>query len=514
MKKEAVISGGISRRQLIKEGFYGAALLSFGGLNSCSTLLKGGFGDDTEIQSPILGSKNGLLDIKLELSYARTRIPQWDVNGDRLDDVIAHNRCFHYNGKALVPGPVLSVKPGDLLRLTIVNNLPENTDPMIPENINSPHHLNTTNIHTHGLHVSPSGKQDNVLLEIAPMAEKKKLGARYDGVCGGGFSGEFTYEIKIPENHSSGTFFYHPHKHGSSLEQFLSGMAGAIIVKDREHDLQKFQGIPDKTFIIQRVQQGGDSLNTEFITLNGQIRPQISIAENEVQRWRIIHAGPIRNMEIVLPGLDVFLIAMDGVYLPEMKKIKALNLVSGNRADVIVVGKLSDRKGQLKDQRNDVVLGSLIVTPSAKPGVKMPYQLPNLPAGLETIHENELTNKREISFDDVDIEGESGDFIDQKSFDPSRIDQKIELNSVEEWTIKNNSRKGHPFHIHVNHFQVIEINGSPVKEPIWQDTVNVPGKGGSIKLRTRFKDFKGLTVLHCHNIKHEEAGMMQLIEIV
>ena len=55
----------------------------------------------------------------------------------------------------------------------------------------------------------------------------------------------------------------------------------------------------------------------------------------------------------------------------------------------------------------------------------------------------------------------------------------------------------HVFHIHTNPFQVTKINGEPLAEPVWRDTVIVP-RDGSLTFRSRFLDFTGKTVLHCH----------------
>ena len=100
----------------------------------------------------------------------------------------------------------------------------------------------------------------------------------------------------------------------------------------------------------------------------------------------------------------------------------------------------------------------------------------------------------------------------------------------------------HPFHIHINPFQVVEIF-DPVtmdeprvmeKDFIWYDTIGIPpaydyypngkprldknGKqifvNGYVKIRSRFADFTGLFVLHCHILAHEDRGMMQLVQVV
>ena len=112
------------------------------------------------------------------------------------------------------------------------------------------------------------------------------------------------------------------------------------------------------------------------------------------------------------------------------------------------------------------------------------------------------------------------------------------MGAAEEWTIVNTSPPGaiHPFHIHINPFQVIEIydpesmGETPqiMKPPyVWQDTIVLPPsfdvrtasgtterRYGHVKIRHRFLDFPGKFVLHCHILGHEDRGMMQLVEVV
>jgi FtsP/CotA-like multicopper oxidase with cupredoxin domain len=98
------------------------------------------------------------------------------------------------------------------------------------------------------------------------------------------------------------------------------------------------------------------------------------------------------------------------------------------------------------------------------------------------------------------------------------LKQTVALGSVEEWTIFSMNNIRHPFHIHVNPFQVVRINGQPV-EPYWADTIAMPPGGTpeaptSVTFRTRFQDFKGSFVMHCHMLVHEDMGMMQVVEVV
>jgi FtsP/CotA-like multicopper oxidase with cupredoxin domain len=96
--------------------------------------------------------------------------------------------------------------------------------------------------------------------------------------------------------------------------------------------------------------------------------------------------------------------------------------------------------------------------------------------------------------------------------------QTVALGSVEEWTVYNMNGIRHPFHIHVNPCWVVKVSDKPDLEPYWADTVPLPpgsaDKPGWVTFRSRFLDFKGAYVLHCHMLAHEDMGMMQVVEVV
>ena len=81
-----------------------------------------------------------------------------DIGGSRL-----YMRMY----EGTVPGPTLRLKPGDVLRIKLINDMPPNRDPE-PIDHSLPHQFNTTNLHSHGLHVSPSGISDNVMRMMEP----------------------------------------------------------------------------------------------------------------------------------------------------------------------------------------------------------------------------------------------------------------------------------------------------------------------------------------------------------
>lgn len=221
--------------------------------------------------------------------------------------------------------PTIETTPGSTVRVTLHNKLPD--DPSCikgPDNEDQPHCFNGTNLHTHGLWVSPSGNSDNVLLSVNP------------GV-------DFEYEYNIPPDHPSGTFWYHTHRHGSTALQVSSGMAGALIVRgdrlpstEKHGDLdtllkhQDGTALPEQILVLQQIHyacldkakqikkkvvdgkvvawvcdpddRGGIESYANFgpetwtqsghyTSINGQVLPTMQAKAGDIQRWRLIHAG-------------------------------------------------------------------------------------------------------------------------------------------------------------------------------------------------------------------------------
>jgi hypothetical protein len=121
---------------------------------------------------------------------------------------------------------------------------------------------------------------------------------------------------------------------------------------------------------------------------------------------------------------------------------------------------------------------------------------------LPSVEDKEIVRSQTLTFQGMET-------IDDKGFDHHRIDRCALLGTAEEWVLRAES-EAHPFHIHVNPFEVRYSDGR--RE--WRDTIMVTKKNSPIVVRMRFQDFSGKTVLHCHNLDHEDRGMMQTVEIV
>ena len=232
------------------------------------------------IEPEVRRSVNGELRTTLQVRYAYK-----DIGGYRL-----HLRSY----EGTIPGPTLRVRAGDLLRIRLINDLPPNRDP-VPIDLMLPHHFNTTNFHFHGLHVSPEGLSDNIFRSMEP-------GQSYD------------IETTIPRDHTRGTYWYHPHHHGSADVQITGGMAGALIVEDDFDDIPELRGAADRVLILNEVLfdhrgtiETYDTVWPEavprFLSVNGQREPAIRMRPGGsnagglfTPATRTTFTSPLRNM--------------------------------------------------------------------------------------------------------------------------------------------------------------------------------------------------------------------------
>lgn len=145
------------------------------------------------------------VEYRFEIARAKGVIYNpWTLSNDPVE-----LRSFLGSGEARgdFVAPTIRVAPGQQLKIDIANRLELCTEKQRADDAC----FNDTNLHTHGLWVSPSGASDNVLISIPPGSEHHYI---YD----------------IPADHPAGTFWYHPHHHGNGFVQVGSGMAGALIV--------------------------------------------------------------------------------------------------------------------------------------------------------------------------------------------------------------------------------------------------------------------------------------------
>jgi FtsP/CotA-like multicopper oxidase with cupredoxin domain len=260
----------------------------------------------------------------------------------------------------------------------------------------------------------------------------------------------------------------------------------------------------------------------ELVLVNGQVRPALTARPGERERWRIINACSARYLRLRLDGQQMQLLGIDSGRFPQPRDLDEVVLATGNRADLLVTaaegtstldGLAVDRGsagmmgGSGTPSGNVGALATLQVT--GTPGPELPA-MPAQPAPVD-LRGVEPAARRRLTFA-MGMGGAGMSFtIDGKEFDAQRIDQTVQVGTVEEWTLTNASSMDHPVHLHVWPMQIVAEAGRPVDGVIRQDVVNVPARS-DVTVRVAFDEFGGRTVYHCHILDHEDNGMMGVVE--
>lgn len=449
-----------------------------------------------------------------------------------------------YNNK--IVGPTIRVRPGDTLKIKLDNKIPlAEKEALFGKGHNRPNGANITNLHPHGLKVSPRRPADDVFIEVGPQQS-------------------FAYEFKIPEDHPAGTFWYHPHRHGSAAFQLCSGLAGALIVdpgaagglddvpeikaamQDGREKILVFQDLTYSRTLAEKkkaVVREHDAYTidprmdgkTQFprIVINGVLSPVITMKPGEVQRWRCVFAGITQTLKLAIEDrsdprrrLKLHEIAVDGLPLGTMNEQGFVILQPGNRSDFLVQAPetpgeyllLTTSVEQIDNNRSLDQTKNVYLARVKIEGPKTPMKLPDPKAlakyRLPWVQDSEIKVERELVFKGHELMIKGKDIKDPKwvKFDADRVDIRCELGTAEQWVLRSEGDP-HPFHIHVNPFEVIA--GGKSNTRVWRDTVLVPpGAKNAVTIRMRFERFDGRAVLHCHNLDHEDQGMMMIVDIV
>ena len=526
----------------------------------------------TFIQPTLLESKDGLLDIELTVSYFDTELSGLDP----LKKYPVSLRAYGYSTKRPdFSGPTLVVKGGDQLRIKLINNLPFNPPAAIdPLLYMKP---NTTNLHTHGLHVFPGIYNNSNPREYGDYVVDSNSG----GVVPRGDSRQYVYNL--PANHPAGPFYYHPQFHGSSALQGASLMQGAIMVRGPVDDLPEMAQATELIFLFQApyfangkaikdhgVKAGSlekfgqignhptghgvnknnkEYLDAQPVLINGVRRPTILMGSGEVQRWRFINTQIFNCLNLNLDDHVFHQFTVDGwgtssyQEFPDARENggRGIILSAGNRSSVIVkAGKpgtyllrslpVKISEGAQTQFLPGDVLANIVVVDDKK---FLAHKIPDTPLPvsdfLKPIRDEEFAGcggkKRSI------VLNMKGDAALQHSADSqSRLTENYQLQpsnsiiqyvpqgSVEEWTLFNCNSISHPFHIHVNPMYVTKVNGIPI-DPYWCDTVTLPAGGTqemptSVTFRMRFDDFSGPYIMHSQMMQHSDLGMVFRVTVL
>ena len=290
--------------------------------------------------------------------------------------------------------------------------------------------------------------------------------------------------------------------------------------------LRRYKGSPNFTLF---------GMLGDRYTVNRIIQPYLKV-EARKYRFRFLNGGPSRlyNLSIrkgqnaASEAVKFYVITNDGNMLEEPLEMTEFPLWVANRVDVIIdfsqfapgehlylindLGIRDDGAGPdgTRTEGSPVMRYDVVPATGADNS-----RLPDFLRPLPPIDLSEVRVKRKWVFD-----YDNGLWtVNGRLMDPNRIDARIESGSAEIWTIRNGGNSwAHPVHTHFEEFQLLEKNGIPIKSGEFlrsrKDMIEL-GPNDEYTFFGRWRDFKGIHVMHCHNVVHEDHEMMiqwQMVE--
>lgn len=389
------------------------------------------------------------------------------------------------------PGPTVRIQRGTTFSATVVNQLAE-----------------PATVHWHGL-IVPEAMDGHPKDPIPP-------------------GGSFTYTFPVMQR--AGTYFYHSHAHMMTAEHVYKGFAGLFIVDD---DNEIPLGLPRDAYDIPLVIQDRRSANqpqftyspTTLDTMNGYLGDTVLVngtpeayfeVSRTLYRFRLLNGSNARVYKIGFSDNHPFhIIATDGGLKDEAVPATSFFLAPGERVDILmdfssyalnqsVLLKSLPFTGGGGSQGTELNILRFDVTGTQSSGGIVPAAMPPIP------YYNPADVVRTRSFTLTMTMGANMHRINGLTFDLNRIDVEVPRNDLEEWRIVNGTTLFHPMHIHGVLFQVLARNGNtnlPPSDKGWKDTVLV-NPSETVRTLVKFTDYAGIYLLHCHNLEHEDDGMM------
>ena len=433
-----------------------------------------------------------------ELTGNPLRFPPSFTNGGTM--TLASSNVVVWNGTTTqvtaingsYPCPTVRVQRGSVFSAHVVNQLSVDAT-----------------VHWHGL--------------IAPEAMD---GHPKDPILPGG---SFTYTFPIVQR--AGTYFYHAHAHMLTAKQVYQGFAGLFIIDD---DSEIPIGLPRGDFDIPLVIQDRRSANQpqftysptmadtmtgylgDLVLVNGTPDAYFEVART-LYRFRLLNGSNARVYKIAFADNHPFhIIATDGGLKDQAVSATSFLLSPGERVDILmdfssyslgqnVLLKSIPFTGGGGTQGIDLNIIRFDITGSLNSGGVVPANLP----AISYYSPSDVVRTRTFILT-MSMGGSGMHKINNRSFELNRIDEEVPGNQLEEWRIVNGTDEFHPMHIHGVLFQVYSRNGNTNLSPSdkgWKDTVLV-NPSETVRVLVKFVDYNGIYLLHCHNLEHEDDGMM------
>jgi FtsP/CotA-like multicopper oxidase with cupredoxin domain len=481
--RESRLKGGrqvLTRRRFLKLGASAGALAAGGAVGGgalfgiTETLAaKGGGGKGGGGKPPPARNPLYIPPTVSPSDYTLTAAPTTvDIGGETLSSVWA------YNG--LMPGPTIVASREEQATITLVNDLPPGQE---------------TITHWHGMIVDHPN--DGQPIQVIPPGE--------------------TYSYDFPINQRAAMNWYHPHPHYLTGEQVAMGLAGGFIIRDAEENAL---GLPSGAYEVPLVlrdakfDRAGDMLykprSGGFLgdtpLVNGTLNPKLEV-DTAQYRFRVLAGSNSRIFGLALSnGAPFTLIGNDGGLLEESVSVAQIDMSPGERVDVIVDfrGMAVDNTVMLRDVYSGWNLLEFVVVRQVNDQVVIRTAL----STIEPLVQDGAT--RDFSFDGMTK-------INGKVYDVNRIDFEVPFDQTELWRFRTNGNAPHPVHVHGVPFQVQARTGGRRQifpwERGWKDTVLLEDRE-TVEVLIRFDAYRGVYLIHCHKLEHEDLGMMANFEVV
>src|SRR6266542_2519828 len=404
-------------------------------------------------------------------------------------------------GSYSIPGPTIRMKPGQTYVLSLHNLLPYAPPSTAENDFKDP---NITNLHTHGLHVSPTSPSDDVMRLI-----------------NGGWGGDYVYALQA--DLMGGTLWYHPHHHGSTFLQVSGGAFGLLVIDDSADGIPSgVAGMKERPLVIGFVDPtvagtGGDTLISGTLsatwTVNGNVQGNLCTTANEWQHWRVLlaNADAMPRTLAVGSGCEVALLARDGVWrtqAPKPLSTNSLELTGASRAD-LAVRCATDSNITV----NGKVIAKVFADSSGSPDLTVgPYSNGAIGGTWSAVRPSYLRDLRSVASVDARTVNMGARTINGNKFDMSVPTFTIATGAVEEWQIKGAG--GHPFHLHAYHFQMHGACGA-FEDGEYYDTLGAAPCYMRFDLNPATSTvYDGTTIMHCHILEHEDQGAMGWADVL
>ncbi|MCL4704915.1 multicopper oxidase domain-containing protein [bacterium] len=423
------------------------------------------------------------------MTLAQSNVAVWP---NTTTQVIAINNSY--------PGPTVRIQKGQTLNVVFRNQL------------NQP-----SNIHWHGL-VVPEKMDGHPKDAIAP-------------------AGTYTYTFPIIQR--AGTYFYHAHPHELTGSQVYKGFSGFFIIDDPdEAKLGLPTGNYDVPLVIQdrraasqpqfaynpTMMEVMDGFLGDVALVNGTPDAYLEVSRT-LYRFRLLNGSNARVYQLAFSDNRTFhVIGTDGGLIDAPAQVNSSFLSPGERLDILVdfssnqlgqsvsLKSLPFAAGGMGTYRQGLEMNLLRfeVARAESSGGKIPASL----TPLAYYNPNDAVRTRTFMLT-TQMAMNGMHQINGKVFEMNRIDETVPLRELERWQIVNYTDEFHPMHVHGVLFQVLDRGGNRDLAPVdkgWKDTVLV-NPNETVNVLIRFDNYAGIYLLHCHNLEHEDDGMMLNLQV-